>query len=243
MFFYRKYQILIAMPILLVATILAALVTILGSALGMGRFFGYWPGHIWARIFCAVLLVRVTVRGKEKIDKNTSYVFVANHQGAFDIFAIYGYLGHQFRWMMKKSLEKVPLVGFSCKVSGHIFVDNSSPAGVRATMETAERRLAKGMSVVVFPEGSRTLDGRMHAFRRGAYALAMEFGLPVVPVTIDGSYDVMARRRDKLPRPGHIILTIHDPIPVGESGRHELADLMTRSRDAIASALPANPDA
>ena len=238
MIFYRIYQFCIAMPLLLVATVVAALITIIGSALGMGRFFGYWPGHVWARIFCWLSLVRVEVRGREKINKRTSYVFVANHQGAYDIFAIYGYLNHQFRWMMKKPLEKVPLVGYSCKVSGHIFVDNSSPAAVRATMAAAEQRLAGGMSVVVFPEGSRTLDGRMHTFRRGAYALAMEFGLPVVPVTIDGSFDIMARRRDKLPRPGRIILTIHDPIPVGESGRHELAELMTRSREAIASALP-----
>ncbi|MDE6121402.1 MAG: 1-acyl-sn-glycerol-3-phosphate acyltransferase, partial [Muribaculaceae bacterium] len=120
MFLYRIYQFFIAIPLLLVATVLAALTTILGSALGMGRFFGYWPGHIWARVFCWLTLVKVEVRGAGRIDPHTSYVFVANHQGAYDIFAIYGYLNHQFRWMMKKSLEKIPLVGYSCKVSGHI---------------------------------------------------------------------------------------------------------------------------
>ncbi len=103
-------------------------------------------------------------------------------------------------------------------------------------METAERRLAGGMSVVVFPEGSRTLDGRMHAFRRGAFTLAVEFGLPVVPITIDGAYKIL-RRGSWLPRPGRIILTIHKPIEAPESGRHELADLMDRSYKAIESAL------
>lgn len=105
MFLYRIYQFCIAMPILLVVTTIAALTTIIGSMLGMSRSFGYWPGHYWARIFCILNFVRVKVSGRDNFDKNTSYVFVANHQGAFDIFSIYGYLGHNFRWMMKKSGE------------------------------------------------------------------------------------------------------------------------------------------
>ncbi|MBO4978166.1 MAG: 1-acyl-sn-glycerol-3-phosphate acyltransferase [Muribaculaceae bacterium] len=233
---YRIYQFLIMLPLLLVATVIAATVTIIGSALGMGRTFGYWPGHIWARVFCILSLVRVRVVGADRVEKNKSYVFVANHQGAYDIFAIYGYLGHQFRWMMKKGLEKIPLVGYSCRVSGHIYVDNSSPAAVRATMAEAEKRLSGGMSVVVFPEGSRTPDGKMHAFRRGAFALAVEFGLPVVPVTIDGAYSVMPRQA-MLPRYGTITLTIHQPIYPDGEGRHDLAQLMERSRASIASAL------
>lgn len=234
---YRIYLIFIAIPILLVVTILAALATIIGSMVGCSRNFGYWPGHIWAKIFCALSLVRVTLIGRDKINKKTSYVFVANHQGAYDIFSIYGYLGHNFRWMMKKGLEKIPLVGYSCRVSGHIYVDNSTPSAVRETMETAEKRLAGGLSVVVFPEGARTRDGHLHKFRRGAYSLAMEFGLPVVPVTIDGAYKVLPIG-GILPRPGHIKLTIHDPIYPGEGGRHELAELMEKSYEAIASALP-----
>lgn len=236
---YYIYFFIIAVPLLLVATIVAATVTIVFSAMGMSRSMGYWPGHIWAKIFCWLSLVKVEVRGRENIKEKRSYVFVANHQGAYDIFAIYGYLNHNFRWMMKKALERIPLVGYSCRVSGHIYVDNSSPSAVRETMTTAEKRLAHNMSVVVFPEGSRTLDGRMHAFRRGAYALAMEFGLPVVPITIDGSYSVMPRK-NKLPKWGKIILTIHRPIEAPEGGRHDLAQLMAQSQTAIASALPEN---
>lgn len=234
---YYIYYFFIAAPILLIATMTTALSIIIGSSLGLGRFFGYWPGVVWGRLFCILSLVRVHIEGQDKVSEKQSYVFVANHQGAFDIFSIYGYLGHQFRWMMKKSLEKIPLVGYSCKVSGHIFVDNRNPAAVRATMTTAEKRLAGGMSVVVFPEGSRTLDGHMHAFRRGAYTLAIEFGLPVVPVTIDGAYDVL-RRGTWLPRPGNIYITIHQPIEAPANGKHELSELMTKSAEAIASALP-----
>ncbi|MDE6453172.1 MAG: 1-acyl-sn-glycerol-3-phosphate acyltransferase [Muribaculaceae bacterium] len=233
---YRIYQFCIAAPLLLTATILCAAATIIGCALGGGRFWGYYPAALWGRLFCLLSLVRVEVRGRDNINRGTSYVFVANHQGAYDIFSIYGYLGHDFRWMMKQSLRRIPFVGYSCAVSGQVFVDNSSPAAIRRTMQAAERQLSQGRSVVVFPEGARTADGRLHAFKRGAYTLAVEFGLPVVPVTIDGAYSIMPRTA-VLPRPGRITLTIHRPIEAGTDG-HDLRPLMDASREAIASALP-----
>lgn len=235
MIFYRIYQFLIMAPILLVATILAATLTIIGSALGMAASWGYYVPRIWARLFCLLTLVEVTVSGRENITKSTSYVFVANHQGAYDIFSIYGYLNHNFRWMMKKSLEKIPFVGYSCRVSGQIYVDNSSPSAIRETMRDAEKQLAKGMSVVVFPEGARTLTGKMGRFKRGAYTLATEFKLPVVPITIDGAYKVMPRTA-WLPRPGHIHLTIHKPIMPPPQG-YDLHALMDETRATIASVL------
>ena len=235
MILYRIYQFLIMMPILLVATILTATLTILFSMIGLGRSMGYYVPMVWARLFCALTLVRVTVKGRENITKGQSYVFVANHQGAYDIFSIYGYLGHNFRWMMKKSLEKIPLVGYSCKVSGHIMVDRSSAKGVKSTIQTAEKRLAGGMSVVVFPEGARTPDGELHAFKKGAFFLATEFRLPVVPISIKGSYDVMPRWA-KLPHWGHITLIIHQPIMPQEEG-HDLPRLMEESRNIIATSL------
>ena len=236
MVFYRIYQALIMAPILLVYTIFTATTTIIFSMVGLGRTMGYYIPMIWARLFCFLTLVKVEVKGRENISDGQSYVFVANHQGAYDIFSIYGYLGHNFRWMMKKSLEKIPLVGYSCKVSGHIMVDRSSPAGVKRTIQTAEKRLSGGMSVVVFPEGSRTPDGKMHAFKKGAYFLATEFNLPVVPITIDGSYKVMPIWA-KLPQWGKITLTIHKPIYPSADG-HDLQKLMAESREAIASSLP-----
>lgn len=235
-YLYRVYQFCIAFPLLLVITILASTFAAIGSVIGGQRFWGYWPACIWGKCFCALNLVSVTVKGRDNISKGTSYVFVANHQGAFDIFSIYGYLGHNFKWMMKASLRKVPFVGYACVRSGHIFVDRSSPSAIRRTMETAERQLRDGMSVVVFPEGARTLDGRMHAFKRGAYILATEFNLPVVPISIDGAYKVLPRT-SKLPRPGHINIVIHRPIlPTAEG--HDMASLIEQSREAIASAIP-----
>ena len=232
---YYIYFILIACPLLLVTTVLVCLTIIIGTVIGNGSFWGYYPAMIWGKIFCLLSLVRVSVKGRENIDKLTSYVFVANHQGAYDIFSVYGYLGHNFKWMMKKSLRKILLVGYTCHKSGHIFVDRSSPAAIRSTIETAKERLRNGMSLVVFPEGSRTFTGKMGPFKKGAYQLALEFNLPLVPVTIDGSFKVMPRT-SKLPRPGHIVLTIHKPIsaPSDEAARNEVMDL---TRTAIESGL------
>lgn len=232
---YLIYLLCVA-PLLLALTIVAALTVIAGSAIGLGNWFGYYPPKIWAKLMCWLTLVRVTVTGRENIDRRTSYMFVANHQGAYDIFAIYGWLKHNFKWMMKRSLSRIPLVGFACEKAGHIMVDRSSPAAVRRTVEAAEATLRGGMSIVVFPEGARTLTGQVGPFKKGAYQLAMEFGLPMVPITIDGAFAVMPRTK-RLPRPGHIKLTIHKPIepPKDEAGRQDAIDA---TRAAILSALP-----
>lgn len=233
---YRIYQICVMCPLIIVSTIITAVATVIGSALGFGRWWGYYPEILWSRIFCWLAFVRVTVKGRENIDPKVSYVFVANHQGAYDIFTIYGYLGHNFRWMMKQSLRKIPFVGWACRWAHQIFVDNSSASATRRTMQLAERQLRGGMSLVVFPEGARTWTGEMRQFKRGAYRLAVEFNLPVVPLTIDGAFDVLPRFK-KLPRPGHIVLTIHKPVYPSADG-HDLERLMAESRSAIESALP-----
>lgn len=183
------------------------------------------------------MFVRVKVVGRENIDKNTSYIFVANHQGAFDIFSIYGYLNHNFKWLMKKPLEKIFLVGKACRKGGHVFVDDSSLAGIRDTITESEKTLKDGMSLVIFPEGSRTWDGNMGEFKRGAFMLAAEFKLPVVPITIDGSFRAMPRYTYNM-TPTVIRLKIHKPIYPGENG-FNTKKLMKECHDIIAADLPA----
>lgn len=232
---YYIYFFLIAVPVLFSLTVLTCIVILIGTAIGNGSWWGYYPAMVWAKVFCILSLVKVSVRGRENINKRTSYVFVANHQGAYDIFSVYGYLGHNFKWMMKKSLRKIMLVGYTCQKCGHIFVDRSSPTAIRRTIETAEKRLRDGMSLVVFPEGARTFTGKMGPFKKGAYQLALEFHLPLVPVTIDGSFGIMPRTR-YVPRPGRIVLTIHKPIapPADEADR---AEVIEQTRQAIESSL------
>ncbi|MDE7411257.1 MAG: 1-acyl-sn-glycerol-3-phosphate acyltransferase [Paramuribaculum sp.] len=233
---YRIYLCLIAIPLLTVSTLIAVLFTVTGCSLGGGRFWGYYPAKYWAKSICLLTFVRVTVKGRENITPDTPYVFVANHQGAYDIFSIYGYLRHNFRWLMKQSLRRIPFVGYACAKAHHIFVDNSTPSATRSTVTHAEAILARGLSVVVFPEGSRSRSGKMLKFKRGAFFLASEFNLPVVPVTIDGAHDVMPRGAS-LPRWGHITLTIHRPI-VSEPGNFDTAKVMEESFRAIHDSLP-----
>lgn len=236
-YIYRIYQWLIAAPLMIVITLLACFFSLLFTLLFGHKRGAYWAPVIWSRAVCALALVRVKVVGRELLDKKQSYVFVANHQGAFDIWAIYGYLGHNFKWLMKKSLEKVPAVGFTCRVVGHVFVDDSSVAGIKETIKDAEVMLHQGMSLVIFPEGTRSHDGHMSPFKRGAFMLAGEFGAPVVPITIDGAFDVMSRNTYNI-TPGTITITIHNPIYPGESG-FNTKRLMADCRSAINSSLPA----
>ena len=232
---FRIYEVLIMGPLIAVATIITGAITIAGCLLRGGKWWGYYPPRIWARICLALTFVRVKVSGRENIRPDQSYVFVANHQGAYDIFTIYGYLNHNFKWMMKKELRNFPVVGKACEAAGHIFVDNSSPAAIMRTMKKAEKTLSGGMSLVVFPEGSRTFTGRVGTFHKGAYQLAMEFGLPVVPVTIDGAFAVLPRTR-LFPNWGTIRMTIHAPI-AAPSDDADRVRVMRQSQQVIIESL------
>jgi 1-acyl-sn-glycerol-3-phosphate acyltransferase len=117
-----------------------------------------------------------------------------------------------------------------------VFVDNSSPAAIKETMAKARTQLQKDQSLIVFPEGSRSWDGKMIPFKKGAYLLAVQFGLPIVPITIDGAFDVMPRFK-KLPKWGHVKLTIHKPIDMPEGG-YRIKTVMEESYNIINSALP-----
>ena len=234
-FLWKLYLIFIAGPIFILITLLTAVITILMTAFGRNKFWGYWPAHIWSRMVCALVFVKIEVRGRKNINKDTSYIFVCNHQGAFDIWAIYGYLNHNFKWLMKKSLEKIAFVGFACKRSGHIFVDSNSLQSIRQTIEAARHQLKDGMSLVIFPEGTRSDTGKLGEFKRGAFLLAGEFRLPVVPLSIRGAYEIMPKD-SYFPRPGKIVLTIHEPIEPGEKG-FNTKELLAQCHETISSDL------
>ncbi|KXB79067.1 Acyltransferase [Prevotella sp. DNF00663] len=237
---YRIYQLCIALPVILIATILTALVTTIGCIVGNGHFWGYYPGRYWSWLIPKILLLPVRVEGRENLERGQSYIFVSNHQGAFDIFLIYGYLHRNFKWMMKRQLRKLPFVGMACAAAHHIFVDKRGPAKVKETYEKARETLKGGMSMVVFPEGARTFTGHMGSFKRGAFMLADELQLPVVPLTINGSFDVMPRTRDMKWVLWHPLrLTIHRPImPKGRGVEQERAMMDEAYRAVIGGLTP-----
>ncbi len=228
---YLFYEFLIAGPVFVVATFITAIITFTGCMVGNRDFWGYWPPSIWARFTCRLFLMSIEVSGRENIDPKQSYVFVANHQGAYDIWLIYGYLGHNFKWLMKKELEKIFAVGAACKKAGHVMVDDSSISGIRQTIAESESTLRNGMSLVIFPEGSRSWDGSMIDFKRGAFMLAAEFKLPVVPLTIDGSFKAMPRYTYCM-TPTRIRLVIHKPRWPDEKG-FNTKKLMAQCRQSI----------
>ena len=236
-FLYRVYQLLVCLPVILLASVLTSLVTVVGSLVGNGHFWGYYPGKCWAWLITKVLLLPVKVEGREHLQAGQSYVFVSNHQGAFDIFLIYGYLNRNFKWMMKKSLRKMPFIGAACQAAGHIFVDKSGPSKVKETIAHARKVLRGGTSLVVFPEGSRTFTGHMGFFRKGAFQLADELQLSVVPITINGSFNVFPRTA-KFVRWHPLELIIHRPVYPRGKGSENLSYLMKTSYKEIEKSLP-----
>lgn len=237
-YLYRTYQLLIALPLIAIYTLITSLIVTIGCTLGNGHFWGYYPGKWWAQFIIRILLLPVKVEGRENLVKGQSYVFVANHQGAFDIFLIYGFLSRNFKWMMKRQLRQMPFVGKACESAHHIFVDKRGASKIRETYDRARQTLQGGMSLVVFPEGARSFTGHMGVFKRGAFMLADDIELPVVPLTINGSFDIMPRTRDMKWVVWHPLrLTIHKPIlPVGK-GTDNIKYLEQESYKVVMSGL------
>jgi 1-acyl-sn-glycerol-3-phosphate acyltransferase len=237
-FLYCVYQLLVALPLGLLTTVVLIIPILIGSALGWGHFWGYYPPHLWARIVLWLFLSPVKVEGRKHLEPKQSYVFVANHQGAFDIFLIYGYLNRNFKWMMKYQLRRIPLIGYTCEKIHHIFVDKRGPKKIKASYDAARATLQGGTSVTLFPEGSRTFTGHMGVFKKGAFALADELQLPVVPLTINGSFNIMPRTRDmKFVHWHPLSLTFHDPIyPVGK-GPENVEATKNQAYDSVMSSL------
>lgn len=189
---YIIYQFCIALPIYLVATILTALITIVLFPWRNSRFL-HTIQSIWARLFCYLLFIPVTIEGKENLQPEQSYVFVSNHQSMVDVFVIYGWLPSVFKWLMKQELRKIPLVGLACLAAGHIFVNRKNTKSALESLYKVKSRLTNGVSTVIFPEGTRTPNGEVGRFKRGAFQVAMDVGLPIVPISLSGCYEAMNR--------------------------------------------------
>ncbi|MBO5974557.1 MAG: 1-acyl-sn-glycerol-3-phosphate acyltransferase [Paludibacteraceae bacterium] len=230
------YEIFIFFPVFLCLTILTALATIFVAFVFGDVRWGYLPARLWSKAACCLSFVRVEVRGEENYDRNSSYVFVANHQSIFDVFLIYGWLDSHFKWIMKKEIRKIPFVGRACEAAGHIYIDRSNSKSAYRSIELVKKKLVNGVSVAIFPEGSRTKNGSVGKFKRGAFVLASDLSLPIVPITISGAYEVL-KKGTFLIIPGKIKMTIHKPLETKDLTQGDVKELMSNCYETIKNDL------
>lgn len=231
--FYQPYKWLVFLPLLVASTHVTTFVIMVAGALGLERAKRLAP-VLWARFNARVTPVGVTVSGREHIVPGQSYVVVANHLSHFDILAIYGWLGIDIRWVMKQELRKIPALGYACHLLGHVYVDRSNAIAANRSIDAAKSQLRNGTSIFFFPEGTRSRSGDMLPFKRGAFRLATELGLPVLPITLRGTRDILPSGSVNL-QPGDVEMIIHAPISVDADTPAEA--LSERAREAIRSAL------
>jgi 1-acyl-sn-glycerol-3-phosphate acyltransferase len=196
-------------------TLLSGAVVIVTSFLKEGGNFPHLVGRFWAKSIVFVSRVKVSVQGLENIDPGATYVYMANHQSMFDILSLLGYLPVQFRWLAKIELFRIPVFGYAMARVGYIGIDRSNRKSAYRSLQEAAQKISQGVSVVVFPEGTRSTDGQIQPFKVGGFHLAIRSGQPIVPVVICGSHHVMPKGRLRIKR-GQIILSINPPIETGQ---------------------------
>jgi 1-acyl-sn-glycerol-3-phosphate acyltransferase len=236
---YQPYKYLVFAPIVGVVTVALSVLTLLFILVLPPRVVSRLCAVPWARILAFMTPMRVRVEGRENINRRQSYVLVSNHQSQYDILVLYGWLGIDFKWVMKQELRSVPAIGVACDRLGHIFIDRSNHAAAMATLDAAREKIVDGTSVMFFPEGTRSRDGKLKRFKKGAVRMAVDLGLPILPLTVAGTRDVLPADTSDL-MPGSARLVIHRPVAVEGKTIDDFQNLSDQVRDRIASALPSN---
>ncbi|MBW6519765.1 MAG: 1-acyl-sn-glycerol-3-phosphate acyltransferase [Desulfoarculaceae bacterium] len=190
----------------------------------------------WARLFCRIAGVRVSIEGADKLDTQSGYIYCANHLSQFDIFSFQGYFPFSFRWLAKEELFKTPFLGRAMRNAGAIAINRSHGREALKSLQQAAARIHDGTSVLIFPEGTRSTDGTLQPFKGGAMLLAIKAGVPIVPVAFVGSYSVLPKGAIFV-RPGAITIRIGDPVVVTGYGSKDKQDLAIIIHDRVAKLL------
>ena len=237
-YLYQLYVWLVLMPVALVLTLVCGWLAVLAAAIWGPEAASRNIAPRWGRIICWLTPARVIVEGADNADPRRTYVVVCNHQSQYDIFLVYGWLKLDLKWVLKAELRKVPGVGIGCASLGHIFVERGNPEQTRKAVDDALNRVGNGVGILFFAEGTRSQDGRLLPFKKGAFRFATSQQLPILPVTIVGARDIQ-RAKSLLIFPGTMRMVIH---PAIEAGGHwtdeDIPHLMDETRAVVASALP-----
>jgi 1-acyl-sn-glycerol-3-phosphate acyltransferase len=229
---YQPYKWLIFVPLFVLSTVFFIVLGIVIIFLSGPDAANRIAGWAWARFNCFITPLRVTIVGREHIVKKQSYVIVANHQSSFDIFVLWGFLGIDTRWVMKKELRKIPLFGLAGKLGGNIYIDRSDKKGAYERLKEARKILVNGVSLIMLPEGSRSQDGKLREFKKGAFVMALDLGLSLLPVSIVDTKHILPPRTYDL-FPGCATLVIHEPVSGEGYDEENLDDLILKVRSVI----------
>lgn len=234
---YTLYSWLVFIPAMLIITLALGLLCLASAPFIGPRLAGRLCAVPWARAGLLLSGVSVSVEGQANIRPGQSYVIVANHLSHFDIWVLYGYLGLDIRWVAKQEVRRIPIVGIACVALGHIFIDRSHPDRAIASLKAAQRQVSQGTCILFFPEGTRSRDGQTQAFKKGAFRMAADLALPVLPLTLSGTRDILPADSLQL-SPGHAHICIHPSIAPCGSSDEAVQALLHESRERIINGQP-----
>lgn len=227
-------------PAIAVYTIVLGALSLLSSVVDRRGHFAHGCARTWSWLILATTGVRVRTTGLERVARDGVYLFVSNHQSIYDTPILWATLPFQLRIIAKASLGAFPILGWHLRYAGHLLVDRARPG--KATLNRVGELMGRGHSLSVYAEGTRSRDGRVGSFKPGLFLLAVDAGLPVVPVAIVGSRHVM--RKGRLTTcPGDVELVVHDPIATAGLGRADVRDLARRTESIVTATVGArSPD-
>ena len=224
----------------LAATSVIGILVILVSFFSRNGNVPHLMARLWANSILWVSRAKVTVMGTEKLTRGRSYIYMPNHQSNADIPLLLGRLPVQFRWLAKAELFKIPIFGRAMRGVGYISIDRSNRKSAFESLARAARTIRNGTSVLIFPEGTRSLDGRLLPFKKGGFVLAVDAGVPIVPVIIRGTRQIMAKGQFLI-RPVPVVLQILDPVETGDYTRKTKDELLERIRTILNDHLENGP--
>ena len=188
--------------------------------------------RIWARGILFVSRIKVTVNGLENIDPTQSYVYMSNHQSNFDIPVLLAYLPVQFRWLAKAELFKIPIFGRAMRGAGYVKIDRFNQEAAFESLNEAARKMKNGVSIMIFPEGTRSRDGNIRSFKKGGFIMALDAAVPIVPVVLKGTWTIMDKSSLRI-NTGEVSLNIETPIATTDYTRENKDDLIKSVRAVI----------
>lgn len=223
---------ILAWVIYFLTTVILGTVAIILSIFDSSGNAPHLVARLWGKIQLKTTGTKVRIEGLDKIDPKQSYILVSNHQSNFDIFALLGYLPIQFRWTAKASLFRIPFLGWAMSRIGYIPIERESPKKAYKSMLQAAEKVKNGISVMIFPEGTRSPDGHLQPFKKGVFLIALKSQAPILPITIKGTNKIM-RKGDWRTYPGNVQIIIDQPLETKHVSPMEEEVLSAKVRQII----------